>query len=319
MFEDIRGRIAEGRWVLVGGWWVQADCNMPDGESFIRQALYGQRYFAEKFGLICRVGYNPDSFGHHAMLPQLLKKSGMDSYVFMRPGATEKSLDSNLFIWKSADGSEIVTCRIPFYTHIVAGELENALQYGVKQAEEAPWSAAMLMFGVGNHGGGPTKQNIETIQRWQLKDDGSTLTMSSPVAFFEQAMKETLPYYQGDLQMHAIGCYSIQAEVKKWNRQAEQLLQATEKFASFAQQLTGQCYPQQMDRAWKNVLFNQFHDILPGSGLQITYDRDARDAYGEAHSIAGRALNNALQSISWRINIPLVEGTKPIVVFNSHA
>src|SRR5215211_824412 len=100
MFEEIRERVREGRWEIVGGWWVQPDCNIPGGESFVRQGLYGQRYFLEKFGVMARVGYNVDSFGHHAMLPQILKQSGMDYYVFTRPSPQEKGLPSRLFWWE---------------------------------------------------------------------------------------------------------------------------------------------------------------------------------------------------------------------------
>jgi alpha-mannosidase len=97
MFEEIRERIAEGRWEIVGGWWIQPDCNLPDGESLARQGLYGQRYFKEKFGVTARVGYNVDSFGHSGMLPQILKQSGLDCYVFMRPSPQEKGLPGRPF------------------------------------------------------------------------------------------------------------------------------------------------------------------------------------------------------------------------------
>lgn len=96
MFEEIRERVKEGRWVIVGGWWMQPDCNAPGGESFVRQGLYGQRYFREKLGVTAHTGYNVDSFGHNGMLPQILKKQGMDNYVFMRPGRHEKGIESEL-------------------------------------------------------------------------------------------------------------------------------------------------------------------------------------------------------------------------------
>ena len=114
MFEEIRERVREGRWIIVGGWWVQPDCNVPGGESFVRQGLYAQRYFREKFGVTARTGYSVDSFGHHGMLPQILKKSGMDNYVFMRPGCHEKGLEGETFRWMSRDGSEVTAYRIPY-------------------------------------------------------------------------------------------------------------------------------------------------------------------------------------------------------------
>ena len=104
MFAEIKARVAEGRWQIVGGSWIQPDCNIPCGESFARQGLYGQRYFKQKLGVTATVGYNVDSFGHHGMMPQVLKQSGMDFYIFMRPGPHEKGLPGRLFWWESDDG-----------------------------------------------------------------------------------------------------------------------------------------------------------------------------------------------------------------------
>ena len=106
MFEEIKAMVKKGRWVPVNGWWVQPDCNMPSGESFARQALYSQLYYYEKFGITCKTGYNVDSFGHNAMMPQILKKSGMDHYVYMRPMEWEKSMKDNVFTWEAPDGSQ---------------------------------------------------------------------------------------------------------------------------------------------------------------------------------------------------------------------
>ncbi len=119
MFEEIRARVREGRWEIVGGWWLQPDCNIPGGESFVRQGLYGQRYFKTKFGVTARVGYNVDSFGHHGMLPQILKQSGLDYYVFMRPNPQEQGLPGRLFWWESNDGSRVLAYRIPFEYYLL--------------------------------------------------------------------------------------------------------------------------------------------------------------------------------------------------------
>lgn len=327
MFEEIRRRVAEGRWVLCGGWWIQSDCNLPSGESFVRQALYGQRYFLEKFGVISTVGYNVDSFGHHAMLPQLLKKAGMDAYVFMRPGEHEKHLDYDLFWWESDDGSRVLTYRIPFYTHLSFGEtpdaFERSLEHQLREAT-ADRAGRMVFYGVGNHGGGPTKANIERIRELQRGQTAAELRFSSPPQFFASAGVEddrenTIPTLRDELQMHAKGCYSVHAQAKIWNRRTEQLLVTAEKFAATAALVTNHPFAERdrMTQAWKSLLFNQFHDILPGSSIEAAYD-DARDLYGEANAIAGRALHEAVQSLSWRIAIQPEEGMKPIVVFNPH-
>ncbi len=163
MFEEIRERVKEGRWVIVGGWWMQPDCNAPGGESFVRQGLYGQRYFREKLGVTAHTGYNVDSFGHNGMLPQILKKQGMDNYVFMRPGRHEKGIESELFEWASNDGSRVTAFRIPFEYCTWPDELkEHVLRCaGEIKGEER---SIMCFYGVGNHGGGPTKRNIESIR-----------------------------------------------------------------------------------------------------------------------------------------------------------
>src|SRR3989304_6016239 len=154
IFEEIQQRVKEGLWLLVGGWWIQPDCNLPCGESFVRQALYGQRYFYKKFGVMATVGYNVDSFGHNGMLPQILVKSGLPDYVFMRPGPSEKELPSPLFWWESDDGSRVLTYRVPFSYATWPSDLEEAIRLCAGQFTP-PLGAGVVFFGVGNHGGGP--------------------------------------------------------------------------------------------------------------------------------------------------------------------
>jgi alpha-mannosidase len=320
MFEEIKQRIKEGRWEIVGGWWVQPDCNLPSGESFVRQGLYGQRYFYEKFGVTAKVGYNVDSFGHHGMLPQILKKSGMDYYIFMRPSPQEKGLPGRLFWWESNDGSRVLSYRIPFEYCTWGKELEKHLRRNTSELK-APFNDLMTFYGVGNHGGGPTKENIESIK--QLNNDPTfpKLVFSTPNKFFDKIMKKNLPFpvVHDDLQHHASGCYSVHSGIKKWNREAENALIKAEKFSALTNWITGQKYPiSEYELAWKNVLFNQFHDILAGTSLEAAYD-DARDMHGEAMAIAKRGVNYAIQSLSWRINIEEEEGMKPLVIFNPHS
>ncbi len=318
MFAEIQQRVAQGRWEIVGGWWIQPDCNIPSGESFVRQGLYGQRYFKQKFGVTATVGYNVDSFGHHGMLPQILKKSGMDSYVFMRPGPHEKGLPGHVFWWESDDGSKVLTARILFEYCTWGKDLDKHVVRCAQQLRD-PVDQLMCFYGVGNHGGGPTKENLQSIHRLQQDASLPALIFSTPNRYFA-AIKEqdtTLPVVHDDLQHHASGCYSAHSGIKRWNRKAENLLLAAEKWSGIARYVTGQPYPVDFERAWKDVLFNQFHDILAGTSLESAYE-DARDFYGEAMTIASRGLNLAVQSLSWRIGIPQETGMKPIVVFNPH-
>jgi alpha-mannosidase len=319
MFEEIRRRVAEGRWQIVGGWWIQPDCNIPGGESFARQSLYGQRYFREKLGVIATVGYNVDSFGHHGMLPQILTKSGMRAYVFLRPSPNEKGLPGRLFWWESDDGSRVLTFRIPYEYCTGGDDLEKFVRRVSAELKE-PFGDSMCFYGVGNHGGGPTIANLESIRR--LNDDSQLprLELSTPDRFFDTIVGQDLPIpvVHDDLQHHASGCYATHSGVKRWNRQAENSLLTAEKWSAIAAWLTGQPYPAaELTHAWKCVLFNQFHDILAGTSIEPAYE-DARNSYGEALAIAGRALNNAIQSISWRIAIVPEDGMKPVVVFNPH-
>lgn len=320
MFEEIRQRVKEGRWVIVGGFWIQPDCNVPCGESFVRQGLYAQRYFEEKFGVMAHTGYNVDSFGHNGMLPQLLKKLGMDNYVFMRPGRHEKGLEQETFRWRSPDGSEVLSYRIPFeyctwpeeiFRHICRCSGEIKSKDGI----------AMCFYGVGNHGGGPTKANIDSIHELEGRSDLPKLILSTPDAYFDKVRErgEALPVVSGDLLHHASGCYSVHSGVKKWNRKAENRLIMAEKFSVMAGHFAGRSYPvSEYTRGWKRVLFNQFHDILAGTSLAAAYE-DAWESYGEALSIGARGMNGAIQSISWQIDIPMEEGMRPLVVFNPNA
>lgn len=317
MFAEIQARVAEGRWEIVGGWWVEPDCNIPGGESFVRHALISQRYFQAKFGRIATVGYNVDPFGHNAMLPQLLRRSGMDSYVFMRPGPQELPLPSPTFWWESPDGSRVLAYRLPHLYCSFDEDLGDHLDKSMAQLPDG-WAEMMAFYGVGNHGGGPTRGNLESIHRLDGVGAMPRLELSSTSRFFDsiRASGATLPVHRGDLQHHAVGCYSAHSGIKRWMRRAESELGDAEAWAAVCERVSGQRYPRvELARAWRQVLFNQFHDTLAGSAIEPAYE-DARDQLGEASSIAARALNASIQSICRRIDIPASPRVVPIVVFN---
>ncbi len=319
MFAEIRQRVAEGRWKLAGGWWVEPDCNIPAGESFVRQGLYGQRYFKEKFEVTCKVGYCVDSFGHNGMLPQILKKSGMPYYVFMRPSPYEKELPGRIFWWEADDGSRVLAFRIAYSYASWGGDLKDDVK--ILAAElKAPGEALMFFYGVGNHGGGPTQENLRSIRQLQAEPDLPELVFAGPEEFFAAIDRPAVDYprVHDDLQHHSSGCYAAHSGAKRWNRLAENRLLAAEKWASVARQVTGLAYPPDYGRAWKNVLFNQFHDNLAGTCLEEAY-ADTREQAGEALAIAGRGLNQAVQALAWKINVPQEKGVTPVVVFNPHA
>lgn len=319
MFEQIKKRVAEGRIELAGGWWVQPDCNIPSGESFIRQGLYGQRYFLKKFGKMAVTGYNVDSFGHNGNLPQILKKSGLDNYVFMRPMPLEKGLPGRIFRWRSMDGSEVMTYRIPYEYCSWGRDLEkytDRLKCELEDGEDE----LMMFYGVGNHGGGPTRENIASIHALDQRPDMPVMKMGTMERFFDtvKGNGKEYPVYIGDLQHHASGCYSVMSRVKQENRRAENKLVEAEGWSAIAQVVEGQPYPDNFAGAWKGVLFNQFHDILAGTSIPSAYE-DASYLYGQAMAIGQENLNYAIQAISWDINIEQDVTMRPIVVFNSHA
>lgn len=318
LFEQIRARIAEGRWQVVGGWWIEPDCNVPGGESFVRQGLYGQRYLKEKFGIVSTTGANLDSFGHNASLPQILRKSGMDSYVFMRPKPEENgAVPGPLFWWEAADGSRVLAYRIPHEYCAPRDDLGDHVEQSLATLPEGMEELAVF-YGVGNHGGGPTKANLDSIARLNANGGGPQLELSSLRQFFDTVAKEDLPVWRGELQYHAPGCYTTHSGIKRWNRGAENLLQRAEKWSAVADALGAQPYPlRELGLAWQLLLFNQFHDTLAGTSIEPAYE-DARDQIGHASSIAALAFNRAVQSIARQVSIPYEEATRPLIVFNPH-
>jgi alpha-mannosidase len=318
MLDEIRGRVAEGRWQVVGGWWIEPDCNIPGGESYVRQALYGQRYLQEKLGVTATTGANIDSFGHNATIPQLLRKSGMDSYVFLRPGPHERALPGPLFWWESPDGSRVLAYRIPHEYCSPRADLGNHVDKSLAQLPpDRP--ELMVFYGVGNHGGGPTRANLDSIRRLNETGGVPRLEPSSPRAFFDSvAVDGEIPVHRGELQHHAVGCYSAHSGIKRWNRRAENVLQRAEKWAAVADVVAGLPYPRDdLTAAWKLLLFNQFHDILAGTSIQPAYE-DARDQIGHASSLASLAFNRSVQRVARLIDIPADPELAPVVVFNSH-
>jgi len=311
--------VREGRWCVVGGWWVEADCNLAGAESYARQALIGQRWFQQHLGVTATVGFNPDSFGHHAMLPQILAKSGLSQYVFMRPMDHERGLPGRTFWWESDDGSRVLAFRIPYEYLSWPAEIDEHVRRCAAELEP-PHTHMMCFYGVGNHGGGPTRENLASIHRLRTATDLPQLPMSDPARFFAAVQRSAppLPVVHDELQNHARGCYAAHSGIKRWNRRAERLLLDAERLSAIAARLTAHRPAEDLHRAWKNVLFNQFHDILAGTSIEPAYT-DARDELGEAAAIAGRAIHDALQSLSWDVDIPADPGSIPIIVWNPHS
>ena len=236
LFEQIRKRVAERRWEVVGGWWTQADCNLPSGEGFVRQGLLGQRYFTEKFGRPATVGYSPDAFGHNSGLPQLLSGAGLNTYIFCRPDPTELTLPAPFFRWLSPDGASVYAYRLPFHYNMyqtsVPKKVDDLLTAYRKPSALTANGKSLhtfgdewaLFYGVGNHGGGPTKKHIREIIAIN-NDPGKPRTWFGRLdRFFEAAQEDErrrIPEWRDDLQMDSPGCYSVHSIIKRLNRRTE--------------------------------------------------------------------------------------------------
>jgi alpha-mannosidase len=343
LFQEIEQRVKEGRWEIIGGMWVEPDLNMPDGESLVRQILVGKRYFQKNFGVDVKIGWNPDSFGYNWQLPQIYKKSGMDYFV------TQKLLWAHefttfpykLFWWQAPDGSRLLT----YFPHDYAGGIDAIPLaqdvsvwmpsiYGPK-LEDHP--EMMHLYGVGDHGGGPTRVMLDHADQLRAPDAVfPQLQFSFATDFFNDLDKKLpsmqVPTWDGELyfQYHR-GVFTTQAETKRRIRQAEENVLNAEKFASLAS-LYSRPYPQDgMELTWKNLLFDHFHDIMPGSGIAVNYldaKRNLEDVDRSAHIVT----MGSLREIAAHVNTEAmgVQGARlrevaaqaeiegvPVMVFNS--
>jgi alpha-mannosidase len=342
---EINRRIQEGRWEVVGGMWVEPDLNMPDGESQVRQLLIGQRTQQQLYGVTTRIGWNPDSFGYNWQLPQIYKKSGMDYFVTQKMAWNETNpLPLKLFWWESPDGSKLLT----YFPHSYANEdldpvrLSNDL---VKARTQSPGMLQMMdLFGVGDHGGGPTRAVLDQGMHWMeagrvvpvmkfataqsyFSNIEKKVSPNSPVWNYEAMAKGvatlptpppgevSIPTWKDELYFeHHRGTYTTQANQKRNMRESEEWMLNAEKYASLAW-LDGQPYPvTELNDAWKKVLFNQFHDLAAGSGIGIIY-QDAQHDYDQVRWATQEVSSKALATIQARVDTRAA-GPAPVVVFN---
>ncbi|MCL1795883.1 MAG: glycosyl hydrolase-related protein, partial [Clostridia bacterium] len=236
------------------------------------------------------------------------------------PMPHEKELPARTFRWLAPDGSDVLAYRVPNTYCTGPNELRQHVDRLLCELREGP-ASLMQFYGVGNHGGGPTRDNLRSIHAMDADPKLPALRMSRVDRYFADMHEQEFPVVQDDLQHHASGCYSVTSRVKRENMRAEQALLSAERWSVVANVLGKRNYPTDLARGWKNTLFNQFHDILAGTSLPSAYE-DASASFGEAIHIGARALNHAVQAISWDIDIPTEsEGpviVRPIVVFNPH-
>jgi alpha-mannosidase len=343
---EIKHRVQEGRWELVGGMWIEPDLNMPSGESLVRQLLIGQRTLKDLYGVTTRIGWNPDSFGYNWQLPQIYKKSGVDYFVTQKMAWNDTNLlPLKLFWWESPDGSKVLAYFPDGYgnTNLSPTRLANDMVFS--RTVDNGILNMMDLYGVGDHGGGPTlallnegtqwmqpdrtvpKMEYETAQSYFTNIE-SKIAENSPVWNYKTAAagntqlptppdgRITVPTWKDELylEFHR-GTYTTQSHHKKNMRNAEEEVIDAEKWSSIAW-LSGTPYPaKELTDAWKKVLFNQFHDLAAGSGIEEIY-KDAQKDYDDIRWATNEASSNALHTIQASIDTHTTADSVPLLVFN---
>ena len=351
MDAEIARRIKEGRWEIVGGMWVEPDLNMPDGESLVRQILVGKRWFKQHYGVDVRIGWNPDSFGYTWQLPQIYKKSGIDYFVTQKMAWNDTNqMPFKFFWWQSPDGSKVLS----YFPHDYANDNLNlvrlARDFTIAQKQATGLPGIMDLYGIGDHGGGPTRAILDEGFHWS--NGGSAVVTpkigfgtaqsyfsalekqiapESPVWDYRKiaagyapppavAGKVSIPTWKSGLYFeYHRGVMTTQAKHKKNMREAEVEVLNAEKFSALAWVLGkgGYNYPAaELTEDWKKVLFNQFHDLAAGSGIGQIY-KDAQKDYDVVRWSTQEISSHALEGMVARINTQVrVEKSVPVVVFN---
>jgi len=282
LYERIKKAVKEGRFIPVGGTWVEPDCNLPSGESLVRQFLYGQRFFREEFGIHCEAFWNPDVFGYSPAIPQIATGFGMRYFLTQKLSWNQLNRPAHhTFLWEGLDGSQLLTHFPPADTYN-ADFTPYQLNENVKKFKDHDRAnESLYLFGYGDGGSGPTRAMLEIAKRAGDVDGLPKTKIRHTNEFWQRAEKDAkdLPVWVGELyfELHR-GTYTSQAQVKKGNRRCEFLLHELESLAAVASVLDDKTYPAEEIRAlWHLVLLNQFHDIIPGSSITEVYEDTLRD------------------------------------------
>jgi alpha-mannosidase len=317
LFKKIQGLVKKGKWNILGGWFLQPDCNMPSGESFVRQIILGKRYFRQRFGVDVKTSSNLDPFGHTRGLVQILAKSGYTAYLFCRPDRQFTELPSEAFVWTGFDGSEVLATRLEAHYNSRGGAARAKVEEWMRNHPGQELS--ILLWGIGNHGGGASKHDLEDLRDLISETEDFDVIHSSPDAYFMELEKQKarLPRYAKDINPWAPGCYTTMARVKQKHRQLENEIFSAEKMASAASFQGLMEYPRaEFREALRDLAYAEFHDILPGSSI------------GPAEEGAVRLLDHGLEICS-RIKAgsffaltagepPARQDEIPLFVYNPH-
>ena len=307
LFREIRKLADAGRWEPVGGWVEQSDVIITPGESLIRQAEHGKRYFREKFGLDVRIAYCVDSFGQNIGLPKILKETGFDSYVWMRPMQHEKAMP-HLFRWKCDDNAGDILCLRIRNAYCTPNSLADFDRFSdwFKQSIGDEERAPNFFFGVGDHGGGICERQLQYLLKLGEEYD---LEFSTLGDYFKVLEKLDLPAVGGEHTHHAPGCYSAVGGVKQWMADAEKNLYKAEKIVLQGDFRDRKSSLAKLDAAWEELLFNYFHDVYPGTCSRASYEHEIRDLCGMVNKTAADIIEQSLSRVGSTIRTDfLTEG-----------
>ncbi|MGQ9618455.1 MAG: alpha-mannosidase [Candidatus Aminicenantia bacterium] len=318
-FEEIKKAVKNGNWEIVGGMVIEPDCNLINGESWARHLLYGKSYFRDKFNIEVKIGWNPDSFGYNWSIPQIYKNAGIYAFITQKISWNDTNVfPYRVFWWEGSDGSRILV-YFPF-SYVYDFKDPFRLIDQLRQFEANTGFRNMLvLYGVGDHGGGPSEEMLKVIENLKSLPLFPKLKYSTAKDYIENFLLKQdlskLPVWKDELYLeYHRGTYTTQAEIKEYNRKLENTLVNAEKFALISNIFGGEYRTEALKKAWKIVLFNQFHDILPGSSIREVYV-DAKKDYSIAEKITENELKEALRFISSNIKTENLDG-EPVVVFN---
>jgi len=287
IFEGIRQKVASGQWEPVGSMWVEPDCNLPSGEALVRQILHGKRYFMKEFGYETHDVWLPDVFGYPASLPQLIALSGATSFLTQKLSWNDTNKPAHhTFLWEGIDGTRIFTHFPPADTYNGDFSATEVVRSAARFKDGDRSSHSLYPFGWGDGGGGPESDMIESAHRLHNLAGVPRVELSRAADFFQAARAEAheLTTWVGELyfELHR-GTYTSQARTKRLNRRAEQALREAEAWSAAA----GTYPAAELEAAWKRLLVNQFHDILPGSSIDWVYEEAERDLAGVIEAAGG--------------------------------
>ncbi len=317
LFREIQKLVSGGRWSIAGGWYLQPDMNLPGTESLIRQISEGRKFFKKHFNARPLVAYNMDSFGHTGGLPQILVRSGYRMYIHLRPQHPDLELPSDLYRWRGVDGSEIAALRIAvglYHTERdnIAQRIAEGTELALTLGRDVP-----VFWGIGDHGGGPTRSDLETIAEIKGRENRVDIIHSTTERLYE-ALKESIlksPVVAGDLQRVFTGCYTSISRIKRRSLESLGALVQAEALRAFSWWREGQEYPEnELKRAWSNHLFNDFHDILSGS-LTESAEKDALGLYETVLDATRRLTLGAAASFN---EGEIIRTHVPITVLNTN-